>query len=266
MSRNAAARHVADRPRTLMPASPKLSTPFRICRPPLHGPGAVAAVKEDARRYDQQPPARRSNMPAKPRTIDKRKAGKRKARKRTPAADAAQRREDVEELFRLTAWAEAELALQRHHVAEQHDFPDMFAARAEWLESRLHKMTRRVDNTLAAWRELEADYARIKDGDRASADAIAALAKYITLVRNESADTAFASHQAIHSAVQARLVHTLREYNEPEARRENYPKAERKVRKELSVRRIEENRDLDPAVAARKIIAKLTTSSERSMR
>jgi hypothetical protein len=231
----------------------------------------------------------------KKKTTNKRKPGKRKA-------DGAQARSevaDIAELFELTAWAEAELALQRKRVdliddnLRQHDAAvelhaagddswrppplpltidqkrevhDIFAARVRWLEARLYKLTRRVDGVLKAWRALRADYTRVKDGDRANFDAATALAKYITLVREQSKDTAFALHQAVHSAVHARLIHTLRDYNDPKARATSYPRAERRVRAALSLRNIGKQSDLHAAVLARQIIATLTALSEASPR
>src|SRR4029078_2940663 len=97
-------------------------------------------------------------------------------------------------------------------------------------------------------------------------DAATAVAKYITLVRKDSKDTAFALHQAVHSAVHARLIHTLRDYHDPKAREASYPRAERRVRAALSLQNIGKRPDLDPAVVAPKIIAKLRARSERSSR
>jgi len=231
----------------------------------------------------------------------KKSTKKRKASKRKPGSREQDRSEvdEVAELFELTAWAEAELALQRKRVdiiddnvrqhdaaAERHaadggswrpaplpltidekrELREIFAARVHWLEGRLHKLTRRVDGVLKAWRALRTEYARVKDGDRANFDAATAVAKYITLVRKDSKDTAFALHQAVHSAVHARLIHTLRDYNDPKAREASYPRAERRVRAALSLQNIGKRPDLDPAVVARKIIAKLTARSERSSR
>jgi hypothetical protein len=227
-------------------------------------------------------------------TTNKRKAGKRKASSRE------QGRAEVAELFELTAWAEAELALQRKHVElyddnlrqhetvvaelqaaegdgsppaplpltidEKRELRDMFTARVHWLEVRLHKLTRRVDGVLKAWRALRTEYARVKDGDQANFDAATALAKYIPLVRKQSKDTAFAFHQAVHSAVHARFIHTLRDYNNPKEREANYPRAERRVREALSLQNIGKRSDLYPAVVARKIVARLTARSERSLR